>query len=178
LPNPNLTTATLDALAAELNLRTSEIGKRRAQRADLTAQIAALDREIALLKNPSREPARSAPSLASASKPTPPPPSKPAKAPGRPSKPKRAQAPTTKAATAAAAKAVKVASPLQAKPTLADSMAAVMSKTRRMRADEIVAAMAKAGVKSKAKYLRSMVYVALGKDKRFKRVGRGLYVLA
>ena len=62
---------------------------------------------------------------------------------------------------------------------LAECLSGALAKAKgKMRAKELAAAVVKAGYVTKDKSFNQTVAKTLGKDKRFKRVGRGLYVLA
>jgi hypothetical protein len=72
---------------------------------------------------------------------------------------------------------VKTAAPVVGKLTLADEVAQVMSGRKSMRAEDVVTAIEKTRRTKPPKYFRSMVYVALKSEKRFRRIRRGLYAL-
>jgi hypothetical protein len=160
-----LKTATMSDLRAELEAREGKVAELKQRRDDLAAQVARIDQEIKDLKSP---PMTAAPA--------------PVKLVRR-GRPPKAAAPAKPAAVAKPAPAAKPARAARAaggsagKETLADVMAKVMSKTKKMRADEIIAAVNRAGYKSTSKTFRTIVYQTLGRDKRFRRAGRGLYLL-
>ena len=63
------------------------------------------------------------------------------------------------------------------KMPLGDSLVKVLSKTKAKRVADIVVAVQKAGYKTSAKNFSTIVNQTLIKDKRFKKSGRGHYLL-
>lgn len=63
------------------------------------------------------------------------------------------------------------------KMSLPDAMASVMSKDKPMTASDIEAAVVKNGYVSNSSTFKTIIFQALGKDKRFKKAARGQYVL-
>lgn len=61
--------------------------------------------------------------------------------------------------------------------SLPDSMAKVMSKDKPMSVANIEAAVKKAGYTSTSPTFKTIIFQALAKDKRFKKVSRGQYAL-
>ena len=61
--------------------------------------------------------------------------------------------------------------------TLPEAMLKVMSKDKPINVAEIAAAVEKVGYISTSKTFRTIIYQTLGKDKRFKKVARGRYVI-
>lgn len=60
---------------------------------------------------------------------------------------------------------------------LPDTMAKVMSKDKAMSVSQIEEAVTKAGYKTTSSTFKTIIFQALGKDKRFKKVERGQYCL-
>jgi len=63
------------------------------------------------------------------------------------------------------------------KANLVDVMARVMQGKEPLRVPEIAKAVKRAGYRSQSRFFRSMIVQQLLKDERFRRVGRGQYVL-
>lgn len=63
------------------------------------------------------------------------------------------------------------------KTALPEAMIAVMSKDKPMRANEIEQAVIKSGYQSSSANFKTIIFQVLGKDKRFKKLTRGQYVL-
>ncbi len=63
------------------------------------------------------------------------------------------------------------------KLTLPEAMLKAMATDRPMSVAEIAAAVEKVGYVSVSKTFRTIIYQTLGKDKRFKKVARGRYVI-
>lgn len=61
--------------------------------------------------------------------------------------------------------------------SLVEAMAAVMSKDKPMTASDIEKAVTKNGYQSGSATFKTIIFQALGKDKRFKKAARGQYVL-
>jgi len=61
--------------------------------------------------------------------------------------------------------------------SLVDAMASVMSKEQPMSASDIEKAVLKKGYQSGSSNFKTIIFQALGKDKRFKKAARGQYVL-
>lgn len=61
--------------------------------------------------------------------------------------------------------------------SLPDSMAEVMSKDKPMNVNQIASAVTAKGYRSTSVTFHTIIFQALAKDKRFKKVARGMYAL-
>lgn len=160
---PSLRNLSLTALREELERRRSKLPRLERQAKRLLRQLAALNSEITALGGtmpaapgkPGRKPGVKTGA-------------KPGRKPGRP--PKIAVAAPT-------GKPGRKRGPRPGSGTLGASVAAVMSKTDAMNVAQVRDALIASGYPNPPKTLTTMLYQVLGRDPRFKRAGRGKYLL-
>ena len=174
---------TIRQLQSEIKRRQSRLKTLQRRRRNVQSQLDELDEEIATL-GVARGPGRPAKK-------------KVAKKRGRPAKKKKRGRPAKKKAKRKAGrkkaarkktakrgkkkvakkKTAKKARGGRQKLTLPAALAKVMSKTKPMAIGDIVAAVKKAGYKSSSKGFRGIVSQTLAKEPKYRRRGRGQYVL-
>lgn len=154
---------TIAELRRELLAKEKQLSKLRKQREKLAARLRGLDKQISgLAGEPAAKPRRKAAKKRAIRRIT------AKKAAKRPVKNAR----TGKVVKARRRKVVK-------QRPLVDYLTEAMRKAKgKMRAKDLAAAVVKAGYVTKDKGFKATVAKTLAKNKPFKRVGRGLYVLA
>ena len=156
-------TKTIAELRRELSAKEQQLTKLRKQREQLAAKLKTVDKQIrGLAGEPAAEPRKKAAKKKTERKKT------AKKAVKGPAKKVRGG----KAAKARRRKVVKQ------KPLVVCLTEALRKAKGKMRAQDLAAAVVKAGYVTKDKRFKGTVAKALAEKKQFKRVGRGLYVLA
>jgi len=156
-------TKTIVELRSELLAKQKQLSKLRKQRKGLAADLGALDKKISSLTGgPAAKPRKKA-----AKK----------KATRRKAAKKAVKKPAKKARRR---KVVKAGRPkvVKQKPLVAYLAEAIRKAKGKVQAKDLAAAVLKAGYATKDKSFKATVAKTLAKNKQFKRVGRGLYVLA
>jgi len=139
---------TIQELRKELQAKERAVAKLSAQRNKLVAELAKVDRDIAKLGGATES-------------------GKVRKRAGRPAGRKKA-----------AKKVSKRRKGRKGKPLVDYIHRVLAKKSGGMRVKEVAAAVKKAGYKTRSKDFYGIVAAALRDDKRFKRLGRGVYALA